>query len=276
MIYLISGLLAAIAVVAVIAVVRTLLIKAPAPVPCETIITEEEKNVCAQKLAAMVRIPTVSKREDEDLTEFYRFHDVLREQFPLIHEKLKKIELCGTLLYCWQGADSAKKPILFMGHQDVVPASDQGWSYPAYSGAVADGKLYGRGALDCKSTMLVEMQAIEELLAEGFVPPCDVWLEYSINEETGELMIGTDAGLCSYRPGVSRAMPTLSKNQIKVYPNPVRPEFNGMVTISCLTDGADVKIVSAGSQLVASGTAVGGSFRWDVRDASGRRVGSGV
>ena len=49
-----------------------------------------------------------------------------------------------------------------------------------------------------------------------------------------------------------------------------------MVTISGLTDGADVKIVSAGSQLVASGTAVGGSFRWDVRDASGRRVGSGV
>ena len=98
----------------------------------------------------------------------------------------------------------------------------------------------------------------------------------AINEETGELMIGTDAGLCSYRTGVSRAMPTLSKNQIKVYPNPVRPEFNGMVTISGLTDGADVKIVSAGSQLVASGTAVGGSFRWDVRDASGRRVGSGV
>ena len=74
---------------------------------------------------------------------------------------------------------------MFMGHQDVVPASDEGWSVPAFSGVVKDGCLYGRGALDCKGTMYVQLQAVEELLQEGFVPPCDVFLEYSINEETG-------------------------------------------------------------------------------------------
>ena len=72
-----------------------------------------------------------------------------------------------------------------MGHQDVVPATDEGWRVPAYSGAVIGGDLYGRGSMDCKSTMYVEMQAVEELLEEGFTPPCDVYLEYSINEETG-------------------------------------------------------------------------------------------
>lgn len=148
-------------------------------------ITEKELQVCAEKMSAMVRIPTVSKAEDEDLSDFYRFHEELERLFPQIHEKLEKTVLSGTLLYRWQGKDSTKKPILLMGHQDVVPASDEGWTVPAYSGAVVDGKVYGRGALDCKSTMLVEMQAVEELLQEGFVPPCDVYLEYSINEETG-------------------------------------------------------------------------------------------
>jgi len=144
-----------------------------------------ELKTAEEKLGAMIRIPTVSKAEHEDLSDFYRFHEELERLFPLLHEKLEKTVLNGTLLYRWEGSDKEKLPILFMGHQDVVPASDEGWSVPAYSGAVKDGNLYGRGAMDCKGTMYVELQAVEELLAEGFVPPCDVYLEYSINEETG-------------------------------------------------------------------------------------------
>lgn len=144
-----------------------------------------ELKIAEEKLGAMIRIPTVSKHEYEDLTQFYLYHQELEKLFPLIHEKLEKTVLNGTLLYRWEGADNSKLPVLFMGHQDVVPASDDGWSVPAYSGVVKDGCLYGRGALDCKGTMYVQMQAVEELLAEGFVPPCDVYLEYSINEETG-------------------------------------------------------------------------------------------
>ena len=144
-----------------------------------------ELKIAEEKLGAMIRIPTVSKHEHEDLSQFYRYHQELEKLFPLIHEKLEKTVLNGTLVYRWKGADQGKLPVLFMGHQDVVPASDDGWSVPAYSGVVKDGCLYGRGALDCKGTMYVQMQAVEELLAEGFVPPCDVYLEYSINEETG-------------------------------------------------------------------------------------------
>ncbi len=185
MIYLLLGLLAILVILLGIAVVRTILIKAPAPAACDTVITEEECTVAAEKLGAMVRVPSVSKREDEDLSEFFKLHAVLEEQFPLLHKNLEKIVLNGSLLYLWKGRDAARRPILLMGHQDVVPASDDGWQVPAYSGAVIDGKLYGRGCLDCKSTMYVEMQAVEELLAEGFTPPCDVYLSYSINEETG-------------------------------------------------------------------------------------------
>ena len=183
--YFVFGLLAVVAILLGVAVVRTLLIKAPAPAVCDTVITDEECAIAAEKLGAMIRVPSVSRREDEDLSEFYKLHETMQEQFPLLHASLEKTVLNGSLLYLWKGADPSKKPILLMGHQDVVPASDDGWRVPAYSGEVIDGNLYGRGSLDCKSTMYVELQAVEELLAEGFVPPCDVYLSYSINEETG-------------------------------------------------------------------------------------------
>ena len=146
----------------------------------------DKLKIAEEKLGAMIRIPTVSKHEHEDLSQFYLYHQELEKLFPLLHQNLEKTVLNGTLIYRWKGADDSKLPVLFMGHQDVVPASDEGWSVPAYSGVVKeDGCLYGRGTLDCKGTMYVQMQAVEELLEEGFVPPCDVYLEYSINEETG-------------------------------------------------------------------------------------------
>ncbi len=185
LLYCLLGAAALLLLLVAVAAVRTLGIKAPAPAVCETQFTPQTLDRCAEKLGALVRIPTVSKREDEDLSEFKRLHAEMARQFPLVHEHLERVELNGTLLYRWAGRDPKRKPILFMGHQDVVPASDEGWSAPAYGGEVRDGKLYGRGALDCKCNIFVEMQAVEELLFEGFTPPCDVYLEYSINEETG-------------------------------------------------------------------------------------------
>lgn len=185
MLYVILGVLVLIAVLLLIAVIRTFAIKAPEIKDCGTAVTEEEKELCAKKLGDMVRVPTVSKNENEDLSDFYKFQEVLEELFPNVHKTFEKTVLNGTLLYRWKGKDSSKKPILFMGHQDVVPADDSGWKCPAYSGEVIDGALYGRGSMDCKSTMFVELEALEELIAEGFEPPCDIYLEYSINEETG-------------------------------------------------------------------------------------------
>lgn len=138
----------------------------------------------AEKLGAMIRIPTISKHKDEDLSQFYRFHEELERLFPLLHANLQKIDLGGTLLFHWKGSDDSKLPILLMGHQDVVPASDEGWIVPAYSGEVVDGNIYGRGTFDCKGHLFVILQAIEELLQENFVPPCDIFIESSINEET--------------------------------------------------------------------------------------------
>ncbi len=176
---------AIIVLLAAIVLIRTAAMKAPARPERNYVSDAELEKACAEKLGAMVRIPTVSKNEDEDLSEFYRLHREMESLFPLVHKNLEKTVLSGNLVYRWKGRDSSAKPILLMGHQDVVPASDEGWSVGAFSGQVKeDGCLYGRGAIDCKGTMLVELEAIERLLAEGFVPECDVYLEYSINEES--------------------------------------------------------------------------------------------
>lgn len=177
--------LAIIVLLAAVVLIRTAALKAP-PRPERAYVPNRElESACAEKLGAMVRVPTVSKNEDEDLSEFYRLQEEMERLFPLLHAHLEKTVLSGNLIYRWKGKDSSAKPILLMGHQDVVPASDEGWSTGAFSGEVKeDGCLYGRGAVDCKGTMLVELEAIERLLAEGFVPECDVYLEYSINEES--------------------------------------------------------------------------------------------
>lgn len=99
----------------------------------------------------------------------------------------------------------------------------------------------------------------------------------AFDHATGTLYIGTDLGLCTYRTGLTPAQAFLSKGNIKVYPNPVRPEYQGLVTIQGLTEEAEVKIVTSGQQLVYRGNSIGGTLQWDAcSQASGRRCAPGV
>lgn len=98
----------------------------------------------------------------------------------------------------------------------------------------------------------------------------------AVNQTTGELMIGTNVGLCAYQSHVSAPSSSLNSSSVKVYPNPVRPEYSGNIILNGLTADADVKVVSAGGQAVAGGTSTGGTFVWDGCDLYGRRVASGV
>lgn len=101
--------------------------------------------------------------------------------------------------------------------------------------------------------------------------------DIAIEPERGTMYIATDEGLCSYESGVSAAQPTLEKSNIKVYPNPIRSSYHGMVNITGLTSEAEVKIMSAGGQLVARGRSIGGSWQWDMTGGmSGERVAPGV
>lgn len=142
---------------------------------------KERESEYAKKLSEMVKCETVSSPELEDKEKFLRFHKVLEELFPLVHEKLEKTELDGNLLYYWKGKKS-DKPVILMSHQDVVPAEGK-WEHEPFSGDIEGGKVWGRGSVDTKCTVMAFMQAAEELLKDGFVPEQDVYLASSCTEE---------------------------------------------------------------------------------------------
>lgn len=98
----------------------------------------------------------------------------------------------------------------------------------------------------------------------------------AINDQTGEVFFGTERGLCSYVSDATQTNTEMNKDNVWAYPNPVTPEYNGLITVTGLTLNADVKILSANGALVAEGRSNGGTFTWDGNDQKGRKVASGV
>ena len=98
----------------------------------------------------------------------------------------------------------------------------------------------------------------------------------AINEKTGEVLFGTDNGLCSYLSDATDINTEMTKDNVWAYPNPVTPDYTGLITVVGLTFNADVKILSSNGALVAEGRSNGGSFTWDGKDKKGNRVASGI
>ena len=98
----------------------------------------------------------------------------------------------------------------------------------------------------------------------------------AINETTGEVFFGTDKGLCSYMSNTTTAAQGMTKDNVYAYPNPVRPDYTGPITITGLDENADVKIVTVNGTLVSEGRASSGKFKWYGIDRNGRPVASGV
>lgn len=99
----------------------------------------------------------------------------------------------------------------------------------------------------------------------------------AINDQTGEVFFGTDKGLCSYMSDATAVNEEMTKDNVWAYPNPVRPDYTGLITITGLNYDTDVKIVTANGTLVAEGRSNGGTFTWDGCDQhNGKRVASGV
>ena len=98
----------------------------------------------------------------------------------------------------------------------------------------------------------------------------------TINDKTGEVFFGTDKGLCSYMSDASATNDKMTKDNVWAYPNPVKPDYTGLITVTGLTYDADVKIVTSNGVLVAKGRSNGGTFTWDGCDQDGKKVVSGV
>ena len=104
--------------------------------------------------------------------------------------------------------------------------------------------------------------------------PSNVIVDVAVNNRTGEVWVATDAGVVSYRGTASTTEGRPDCTQVS--PNPVRPDFGGLVGIAGVANNAQVKITDVAGQLVYATTANGGTVTWNLNDANGQRVKSGM
>ena len=93
---------------------------------------DNRTEIYSQKLAELIRHETISYENQYDKEKFYSFQE----------------DFNGSLLLRWKGS-SSRAPVMLMNHHDVVEAPGN-WTYPPFSGTIADGKLWERGTLDTK------------------------------------------------------------------------------------------------------------------------------
>ncbi len=154
---------------------------------------EVEAPVVAEHLSNAIRCETVSQleRNQPNRKALLELHRSLEQMYPRVHTSLKYETIKDyTLLYTWEGHDPELPPILLAGHLDVVPADPayiKEWTHPPFSGQVADGFVWGRGALDIKEQVITIMEAVEHLLKNGYQPGRTVYLAFGHDEENGGL-----------------------------------------------------------------------------------------
>jgi carboxypeptidase PM20D1 len=143
----------------------------------------------AKRLAEAVRFKTISYENPADFQgqPFLDFHAFLDSTYALVAQNLQKeIVADYSLLYRWEGTNPALKPVVLLGHIDVVPVEKESaaqWKADPFGGEIIDEYIWGRGTLDDKVTVIGIMEAIERLLATGFQPERTIYLAFGHDEE---------------------------------------------------------------------------------------------
>ena len=146
-------------------------------------VTKEVNAGYVAKLSRMVNCKTVWTHDGRYTAEFQRFYAVLDELFPNLTAKAKKLTFGGGCFFYVIEGKNAVKNILLMSHHDVVECSEQ-WQTDPFQAVEKDGWLYGRGTIDTKTPLFAELQAAEELLAEGYhFEGINLYIGSSNNEE---------------------------------------------------------------------------------------------
>jgi carboxypeptidase PM20D1 len=188
---LLAAVAIAILILAGVIAVRTATFRTPSVPRVTSKKIGADENQLAARLAAAIRFRTVSTQDPAQFAgaPFRAFQQYLGEAFPAAHTRLQFETICEySLLYTWPGSDPSLNPILLIAHQDVVPVAqetEKDWSHPAFDGVIADGFVWGRGALDDKSSLMAILEAVEALLRDGYQPKRTIYLAFGHDEEVG-------------------------------------------------------------------------------------------
>jgi len=141
----------------------------------------------AERLSRAVQLATVSREGYIDTAAFLRLDTFLSLAFPRVDSILKHKRINQfSHIYKWPGQKSGLEPVLLTGHLDVVPAEGAQlakWTKDPFSGVIEGGFIWGRGTLDDKGACLGILEAVEQLLAEDYVPERTIYLAFGHDEE---------------------------------------------------------------------------------------------
>ncbi len=184
--YVLYG-LAAVAAIGIIllavAIVRTFFIQEMDRGKPQSIVDQKAQAAYATGLLRLVRHKTIAVAVGVEPTAFKNMQKEMETLFPHVFATCERIALPGgSLLLRWPGSTTAA-PIVLMAHQDVVPAPVDGWCCDPFKGEITDDKVIGRGSFDTKATLYASLQAVEELITEGFTPAVDIYIASSADEE---------------------------------------------------------------------------------------------
>ena len=147
--------------------------------------TQESYSVCpdpVEMLQRLIRFDTTNPPDNERECGAY-ISNLLTEagcDFTVVGSSPDR----PNLIACLKGQGTAP-PLLLYGHVDVVTAADQTWQHPPFEGRLVDGYVWGRGALDMKSGIVMMLSAFLKAKTEGVHLPGDVILALVSDEEGG-------------------------------------------------------------------------------------------
>ncbi|KMQ62882.1 peptidase [Chryseobacterium sp. FH2] len=166
-----------------------------------------------QRFAGGIKIPTVSTGElgDFDYSTFDAFKEYLKKSYPLVYQNTENYEINKYgLVFRLKGSQPNLEPILFLSHIDVVPPGDadvksneqnifrpddkplpavtkvaEDWDFAPFAGAVANGRIYGRGTMDMKGMLFSLMESMNSMIRNNNVLKRDIYLAFGFDEEVG-------------------------------------------------------------------------------------------
>ncbi len=183
--FLIFVLLAIIATLIVVGIIRTLVLRRKHDeITLPTSLPDTQKAI--EKLQHAITFKTVSSREEgeTDWDQFTQLAAYLAEAFPLCEKYLKlESESEHNLIYRFTGEETTALPGLLTAHQDVVSANDEEWSHPPFAKTLEEGYVWGRGSFDCKLQLITILEAFELLLQENKKPKRTWYVAFGCDEE---------------------------------------------------------------------------------------------
>ncbi|MEM9717120.1 MAG: M20/M25/M40 family metallo-hydrolase [Pseudomonadota bacterium] len=143
----------------------------------------------AEKLSQAIQFKTISHPlgAPDRPADYKQFLDWLDTAFPNFIAATSVDYVSGfTPIFKWAGSNPGLDAVLISGHYDVVPIESE-WSRDPWAGEIADGFVWGRGALDMKGVAISFLEALDRLAADGFQPQRDIYVTLTQDEEIGGL-----------------------------------------------------------------------------------------